>query len=192
MDILILLTILIIIGLAGYIYYIRRNATYVKSLNDNNYYLVRKLHDKQEAADLLALIRGNIIKISENSIKEYTSEPYYNYMKTLFDKTKNIRITENIYNNKYTSYSVEKGEELVFCLRSKLLENEIHDINLLMYVVIHELAHIACPEYGHTPLFKDIFAKLTKLSIKIGVYKRIDFNITPEEYCGIQITDSII
>ena len=71
---------------------------------------------------------------------------------------------------KYTSYSVNKGEELVFCVRSKKT-GKIHDLNLLMYVALHEIAHIACPEQGHTPLFKKIFAFLTEQALKLKLYK---------------------
>ena len=70
---------------------------------------------------------------------------------SLKDK-KEINIMETPADEKNTSYTINKGEKIVICLRSKFL-NEIHDINTIMYVVIHELAHVACPEFGHTPLF---------------------------------------
>jgi len=81
---------------------------------------------------------------------------------------------------------------LVFCLRSKNNKMKLHDINLMMYVVLHEISHIACPEYGHTDLFKKIFSFLTNVAINIGIYKRIDFKINPSEYCGLTITNSIV
>ena len=66
------------------------------------------------------------------------------------------KIYETSLTSNYTSYSINKGEELSFCLRSKST-GKLHDINLLMYVAVHELAHTACPETGHTPLFNKIF-----------------------------------
>lgn len=192
MEILITLAILIIFILVGYVIYIKRNAVYVQSLRDGKYYLVKKSHDSQEAADLLALLRNNIEILANAAYNKYQIEPYKGYMDRLYKKSKGIKITENINNSKYTSYSVEKGEELVFCIRSKIRINTIHDVNLLMYVVIHELAHIACPEYGHTPLFKDIFIKLATLAVELKIYRKIDFNKQSEEYCGMDITDSVI
>ena len=88
-------------------------------------------------------------------------------------------------------YSVNKGEQIVFCLRSKNT-GKLHSLNLVMYVALHEMAHVACPEYGHTKLFKKIFAFFTKTAIEMGIYERIPFNQRPEEYCGLTITDSII
>lgn len=92
---------------------------------------------------------------------------------------------------KYTSYTINKGEKIVFCLRSKLLDN-IHDTNTLMYVVIHEMAHVGCPEYGHTPLFKKIFKFLLQQSIVIGIYKPVDYRINPQNYCGMTINEYLL
>jgi hypothetical protein len=69
----------------------------------------------------------------------------------------------------------------------------LHDINLMMYVVLHEISHVACPVYdNHGPLFKKIFAFITNAAIKIGLYTKINFGTQPEEYCGLMITDSIV
>ena len=78
---------------------------------------------------------------------------------------------------------------------SKLKEshsNELHDLNLLMYVALHEMAHVGCKEYGHTPLFKKIFAFYTNVAIELNLYKKIYFNSDPMEYCGLIISESII
>lgn len=62
-----------------------------------------------------------------------------------------------------------------------------------MYVVLHEISHVACPIYdNHGPLFKKIFAFLTKEAVKLNLYEIIDFNTNPKIYCGMKITDSII
>ena len=62
----------------------------------------------------------------------------------------------------------------------------------MMYVGIHEMAHIACPEIGHGDLFKKIFKKLTEEAIKIGIYKKIDYSSQPTEYCGMILSSSIV
>jgi len=100
--------------------------------------------------------------------------------------------SETTPDSKYTSYSVNKGEQLVFCVRSRKNRDNLHDMNLMMYVVLHEISHIACPEYGHTHLFKKIFAFITKAAMEIGVYEYIDFRNNNKEYCGLSITESIV
>ena len=61
-----------------------------------------------------------------------------------------------------------------------------------MYVSIHELAHVACPEYGHTQLWQEIFADLLKEAIRIGVYEDENYIMTPKNYCGMILDERII
>ena len=118
---------------------------------------------------------------------------YIPYIEQMNEKLKKTKIQESTDNGIYTSYSVNKGEQIIFCLRSrKDNSGKLHDLNLLMYVVLHEMGHVACPEFGHTELFKDIFAFLANEGVKLGIYKKIDFRSDNQEYCGLTITDSII
>ena len=189
-----LITIMVILIISILYFNIQyRDMTYIKSDIDDDYYLVRDLKDKQYACNMLSKIKSNILKITEyvrNNREKYPN--MIPYIDQLCSRIKNVIIQESSVNSHYTSYSVNKGEQLVFCLRTSSFNNNLHDLNLLMYVVIHEMAHVGCPEYGHTPLFKDIFAFLCHRSIEINVYKKVDFNAQRVEYCGMDITDSII
>lgn len=165
--------------------------TFVKSDLDNKEYLVRDLPDKIKAANMLAKIRQNIFILVDH-LNQTKPKEYEKYIDQLTSRIKDTVINENGEDNEYTSYSVSKGEQLVFCIRSKKNKDQIHQLNLIMYVTLHELAHIACPEYGHGDLFKKIFAFLANEATKINIYTRIPFDKHPEEYCGITISESII
>ena len=91
---------------------------------------------------------------------------------------------------KYTSYSVNKGEKIVFCLRDKKEGEKLVKENIITFVSIHELGHLMTKSIGHEPEFWANFKLLLKISIDNGLYKNIDFNSTPKPYCGIQITDT--
>jgi len=170
----------------------KQDVIYVISKIDDRKYLVRDTKDKQEAADMLAKVRKKLMDLKEylkrNKGKYKDFELYIDRL----DRFDDAIISENSDNGMYTSYTVDKGEQMVFCIRSKGIINSIHNINLIMYVAIHELGHVACPEKGHTELFKKIFAFLTKRSIEIGIYEKINFNDEPREYCGLTISESII
>ena len=86
---------------------------------------------------------------------------------------------------------MNKGEEIVFCLRSKN-DNKLHDINELMYVAIHEIAHVGCPEIGHTPLFLKINKILLKQAVECNVYVYKNYSLYPEDYCGIKLSTTIL
>ena len=125
------------------------------------------------------------------NINNFTSfEPYIKQLKENLSESRTV-VYETDPESNLTSFSVNKGEELSFCLKSKK-SNQLHDINLLMYVAIHEMAHIACPEIGHGDLFKKIFRKLAEEAIKIGIYKKVNFSEIPTEYCGMILSSSII
>ena len=195
MKVLIFLLIFIfILSVVAIIKLEKNEVKYVKSTIDNNEYLVRDLPDKVDAANLLAKLKVNMFKLKnhlmENKEKE-KYDKYKEYIEQLDSRISDVVINESTPDSSYTSYSVNKGEQIVFCLRSKY-DGSLHDLNLLMYVAIHELAHVACPEYGHTDLFKKIFAFLAKKSIELNIYKKIDFPEDPTEYCGMIISESII
>ena len=80
---------------------------------------------------------------------------------------------------------------MALCLRS-IKTKDLHDINLITYVVIHELSHIACPQENHTPLFKEIFKFFLVVSSNLGIYKITDYQQFPREYCGMPINESLI
>ena len=161
---------------------------------DKNYYLVRNLPDKQEAANLLGEIRSKLKKLSNycyNLKQKGYDKDFAKYVKRIYDKIDTVEIRESSANNKYTSYSVNKGEELVFCIRSKKT-NKLHDINKIMYVAIHEISHIGSTETGHTELFNKINKYMLKKGIELGVYKYENYSMNPVEYCGLTLNNNII
>ena len=165
----------------------------VKSDIDNNKYLVRDLPDKQLASNMLAKIKSNITTLTNHLVTNKAKFPDYSkYIDQLNERIQSSEILESSDNGIYTSYSVNKGEQLVFCVRSRKDNGKLHDLNMLMYVVLHEISHVACPEIGHTQLFKDIFAFFTTEAINIKIYKHIDFRTNSMEYCGLTISDSIV
>ncbi len=176
---------------------------YVESFDSNNY-LVRNLPDKDKAALMLAEIRTKLIDFIDSLVEQAEKESMgegddgdkelinnYKYIKMIQKKLPDSIIKESSAKSEFTSYSVNKGEELVFCLRSKK-NNKLHDINDLMYVAVHEIAHIGCPEIGHTPLFKKINKFLLERAAQANLYKFENYKATQKEYCGITLTSNIL
>ena len=99
-------------------------------------------------------------------------------------------LSESTPDKKYTSYSVNKGEKIVFCLRSKDERETLVKENIMMFVALHELAHVMTKSVGHTEEFWDNFRFLLKVAINQGLYQNINYNDTPKDYCGTTITDT--
>jgi len=189
MSALIKFIVLVVLFVVIYIYIDTKNSNliYVKSDIDGNMYLVRNVEDKQRAANLLANIRQKLVRLVDYLSKKYPEKNDVMRLKTKFNP-ENMEESES--GSKYTSYSVNKGEKIVFCIRSKDKEARLEDENLLMFVALHELGHIMTLSTGHTEEFWDNFRYLLKEAIKIGVYSKHNFKAKPEKYCGTQITDS--
>jgi hypothetical protein len=99
-------------------------------------------------------------------------------------------LSESTPDAKWTSYSINKGEKIVFCMRSKGNTETIVKENIMSFVAIHELGHVMNKTVGHDSSFWNTFKLLLKIAIDNGLYKNIDFNNNPQPYCGINITDS--
>ncbi len=188
----ILISVIIII-IYIFLFLNRNNVIYIEA-NTGTKFLVHKDKDKQEKANLLGKLVENLYLLKNHLVKnkEKLSE-YSEYIDLLaknFIESKTV-VYETDPESNLTSYSVNKGEEISFCLRSKKT-GSLHDINLLTYVGIHEISHIACPEIGHGDLFKKIFRMIAQESVNIGIYKKVDYSELPIEYCGMILSSSII
>ena len=183
------LFIFFIIVLSLFIYTESRNneIIYVESSIDNRKYLVRNVDDKQEAADMLADMRARLDKMINYMRMNYPND---DRVKRLIRKFNPDRISESLKGSKYTSYSINKGEKIVLCLRSKDMSQKLTDINTLMFVTLHELAHIMTISIGHTKEFWSNFKFILKIAVKIGIYDNIDYSKDPQPYCGIEVNDS--
>jgi len=164
---------------SGFVYYDGKNneVEYLKSNVDNNTYLVRKMHDAQNAADLLAAIRQKLTKICKYCLVEY---PQNKAVIRLNNKFNPNNISETGKNSKYTSYSVNKGEKIVLCLRSRDGKDKLIDENTLTFVSVHELAHIMTKSVGHTDEFWKNFKFLLETAIEPNLYKKENYELKPK------------
>ncbi len=160
---------------------------YVKSTIDNKEYLVRNNPDATKAADTLANLRIKLTKVVDSLVEKYPKDPRTKLLKKRFNPDK---ISETAATSEHTSYSVNKGEKIVFCLRTKDTKQELHDNNTITFVALHELAHLMTKSIGHTREFWDNFRFILKHSIQFGYYNKQDFRNKPIKYCGTMITDS--
>ena len=162
-----------------------RNIEPIVSNVNGKTYQVQDLPDKQEAADLLAQMHSNILKL----MTHFKNDEFKNnkIVNRLFQRCNPSKIREGAYDPKYTSYTVNKGDEIVFCLRSRKINkfNKLHDINLLTFVCLHELSHICNDTIGHDENFHNIFEYLLKEARKINLYKPV--NLSEVEYCGLNV-----
>lgn len=185
--------IIFIMGIIGLMQYenFTSDLTFIESNVDKNKHLVRDLPDKEQAADLLAKIKDRCLLLIEKLNIEYMSNGKSDdSIYRLLQKFNHKNISETVKGSKHTSYSINKGEKIVMCMRSRDNREELLNINILMFVAIHEMAHVMTKSIGHTDEFWSNFKKLLKEAISIGIYKSKDYSVNPKKYCGMIVRDS--
>ena len=83
-------------------------------------------------------------------------------------------------NSAYT----DNKTSITLCLRDPAKPSYEYDKNTMMYVSLHELAHMITRSHGHGPEFKSNFSALLKKAADKGVYD--PKKAIPENYCGVK------
>jgi hypothetical protein len=77
------------------------------------------------------------------------------------------------------SFTINK-QHVYICMKDE--HGNYYDENMLVYVLLHELAHVLCDEVGHTDKYKQIFRSLLHRAHEADLY---DPEIPPlDNYCN--------
>lgn len=162
--------------------------TYVKAHYDGNTYLVRDLPESDKAADILAIVREKLLKLVRNLQKKYQSKN--KKVNRLEKRFQNTIIQEAERKRNTTSFSVNKGRQIHLCIRDKNSNESLISLNTIMFVALHELAHVMTISIGHTEEFWTNFKFLLAHAIEWKLYDAVDYRKKPHPYCGIFIDET--
>jgi hypothetical protein len=177
--------------------------SYVESMVDKRSYKIRvgkqkSKEYKQVSADTLAEINKRIQILIQHLNYKYNGDPLKGRIaKLLKEKYSPGILSEAANDRRYTTFTVDK-KDMHICLRTRDGKEKVYDINLLMYVILHELAHLINydkngePIIGHGNEFMDIFRMLVSESMLVGIYQYTNYAERPVEYCGMYLSSSIV
>ena len=154
---------------------------------DGKRYCVRERDKLELVADLLAKTNQKMKQVVEYMGEKY---PKRGNVKRLVKNFNPRKISETLPTSTYTAYSENKGEKIAFCTTTTKQGNRLIDENTLMFVALHELAHIGTEKVGHTDEYWQNFKFLIEQAKEIGVYDPVDYANNPKKYCGMSITDN--
>jgi len=177
------LSIFVVFIVVNKVYKRDQEISQVRSNIDSRTYIVRKLPDSQKASDKLAEINQKIIKLLDSLDPE--DRDGIDTLKKRYDPD---QLSETGLGAKYTSYSVNKGEKISICVRDP--GNTFIGDNIIIFVVIHELAHVMTTSIGHTDEFWDNMAYLLEKGDELGIYVPEDYKKKPVDYCGMEINST--
>lgn len=160
MDIFIVVVIIIlIIAIAMAISYKKTRISYVKE-DLVEHYKKPESYDRRESEDVIRNLKKNLSKI----------DPGYGQ----------VSIIEG-----FKGASTKNKKIVSICLRNPDT-GKFYSENTLMYVLLHELAHVISPTYGHDDNFKERMNDLLFKAKELGIYDP-DIPI-PKMYCGVKST----
>ena len=187
------LTVIITFLICVFSYYIIfNNYSLIKSKIDGNKYYVQKkesLTDMSETSDHIAKIVNRIKALIEHLKKTYPDDKRTIILEKNFDPTS---VLEAPIVKGQTSYSISKGEKIMLCLRTRDEHEELIELNTMMIVTLHEIAHVCTVSIGHTEEFWENFKWILEEAINIGIYSKQEFSKNPVNYCGMTISNSPI
>ena len=164
------------------------NLRCIVSTVDGKKYCVRERNQVQKASNLLARTTEKLGYLVENVGQRY---PERDNVKKLVQNFNPTTVKETLPTSEFTAYSENKGEKIAFCLNKKKHNNDnLIDSNTLMFVAIHEIAHIMTTSVGHTEEFWNNFKFLLENAVELKLYTPVDYKKEPEGYCGMDITDN--
>jgi hypothetical protein len=161
-----------------------QDVQYTKATVDGRSYLVLKRKDARDAANLLAMVRRDLESLVAHVAKQSPDDSDFARLAKKFNPE---AVSEGSPGSGYTSYTIDKAS-VVLCIRQS--SGDFVPKNVIMYVAIHELAHIMTSTVGHTPEFWANNTRLLDAAKQIGIYEPQDFSKTPQPYCGMHIGSS--
>ena len=170
---------------------LERNELFIEyrkaKMNNIEYGVQETFNKSDEALELLAKLHQYMQKLVDALGQKY---PYDERVKRLVTKFKNCKIEESPNKDDESSYTINNGELMAICLRHKKDTHPIHDYNTLLFVIIHELSHIASISEGHNSEFITNFKWLLQEAKALGYYEPIDYRTSPITYCGVKVTNN--
>jgi hypothetical protein len=145
--------------------------------------------DRAGAARTLAGVAGRLTA----SIAALPPSALRRRLRARFDPAGLVETSPNDPRDDVTSYTVDKAR-VALCLRERDPRGigdprvqDLHDLNTLTFVALHELAHVGTVSHGHTPEFWRNFATLRAGAARAGAYAPHDFAASPRRYCGMTL-----
>lgn len=159
------------------------------------YSMVSKFSNLKEGSETLARLNIFMIKLIRHMRKKYLwdqekTEYYYRMSERLLNNYNPDAVIENNPKNKnYTSYVQDKGDVFGVCLREKRTgENALHQDEILKFVTMHEMAHLASVTNGHEEMeFWSNFKIILQNAVELKIYTPVDYAKHPVNYCSLHV-----
>lgn len=170
-----MLVIVVLLAIVACLLLVPSRMTFVRATNGVAYN-VRRSKDATEAAERLAVLQRECTRFLRDAAAKFPASPVVARILRRWNGT----IAE-VPNEDEVAFSLDK-RTISVCLRSKET-GQLESLNASMFVLLHELAHIATPHVGHTPEFWRNMKTLLEMAHRLGYYKDDDHR-PDSTFCG--------
>ena len=163
--------------------------------------------DAAEAADTLARINGRVVASQRHLKDKYirnvspeSTPARLSAVHHLLARYNPDNLAENSPFDIDSAFSQDKGALVRLCLRSRkprpgkagagvtsYSDGAVEPLNVLTFVTVHEMAHVAIDDLDHPRKFWETFKFLLQEAEEAGVCKFPDYGKYPVSYCGLSI-----
>lgn len=169
-----------------------RSMTWVSSQLTGKAYHVKDLPGSQDVADRLAFLELQVRRFLRRAEEYAPGDPRLHRVRERWNGT--LAETPR---DREVAYSIGK-DAIHLCVRSAAEDaaagggggGGLEPENTSVFVLMHELAHLATDEYGHPPEFWSNMRFLLELAERTGLYSYQDFEATRVSYCGHPMASS--
>lgn len=175
--------------------------------SDKSYKVHEDLNNPEDASSLMdrlnttahTLIDHVAAKYLDGDGLKYIKPHLRNHVKTSLASLKRNYKTPSLEENipersgGDTSYVIDKGSVFAMCLRDPKNNNALETrYNSLVFVLIHEMSHLATKSFGHDTSFWENFKFLLQEAsmMEPALYNPVNYKVAGSPYCGIVITYS--
>lgn len=177
-----ILPVLVIIGILWY-FWVKSPMTWQRS-SSGKMYRVKRGPGQEAVADRLEYLSGVLTTFLNKADDMYPHDPRIANIRARWSGT-----LAEVEHPGDIAYSLNKNAVHV-CVRTA--DSGMQDANSSVYVLLHELAHVATDEYGHPPEFWVNFRWILEVAEKLGVYEYQDFDATKVTFCGHDLGNNVL
>lgn len=151
--------------------------------------VVSRFSNKYEAGKILDKMNNFAFRLFEYMDKKYTKPD----ARIIIDRLVNNYDPDFLQENDPKDLFIHKAYTTNFrtismCLRKK--DGKFYNMQTLLFVYMHELAHIASAEQKHSDHFWKTFKFILMAAVSANMYRPVDYSKKPIVYCGIDVNSS--
>lgn len=157
--------------------------TWQTSSSGKQYY-VKRAPGQELVADRLDFLTASLQNLLDKADDVYPGDPRISNVRARW----NGRLAE-VSSSGEVAYSLNK-RDIHVCIRGPA--GYIEPENTSMYVLLHEIAHVATDDYGHTPRFWLNFRWFLEVAEQLGLYEYEDFDAKQTTFCGHVLGNNVM